>query len=376
MQCQEFQELLSAYLDGMLDPSVKDRAGRHLEECPVCRAEFDDLRMVVGLVRDLPQVEPPDGFRRNLRLKLENAAGQRRKDGFMSRLATGRWFGMVAAAACFFLVFGLAYAWYGLPGKYGTPGQPVQLGSYDKKESAAAPVPSSVHKGTDDTREMLSTTDKSGVTGSGAVLSERESKTDRPGEAVNTTSAGSQAFTVKALPPVNGPGLMQKRKLAVENGTAGVAARGVAAATSAPQAEQPKNAVIDIKVDPKNNDIRGTLEGIARKYNGTMAVLPETGGKEIIIKVPGTQFEKAVADIGKTGTVLKQDFNAQDAGVDFMMIEAGAAPKIQEADKTGKGGSGTGGAPPSGTVTPPGGNTPTQQTGSGSVMATIRVRLE
>lgn len=376
MQCQEIQDLLSAYLDGMLDPSLKDSTDRHLRECPACRAEFDDLKMVVGLVRDLPLVEPPGGFRQSLRHKLESKAGQVRKDSRLSRLATGRWSGMAAAAASFLLVFGLAAAWYGVPGRYGVPDQQVRVGSYNARESAAPPAASSVSKGTDGSHEMLPSSAKYKVTESGAVLSEQDARAEQAGSIVTTASTGSQDSAAKNPPPVNGPGLMEERKLAVENGAAGVAARGVAAITSASQAEQPKHAVIDIKVDQKNADIRGTLEGIARKYNGITAVLPETGGKEIIIKVPGSQFEKTIADIGKTGTVVRQDFSAQEADVDFMMVDQGPAAKAQEVEKPGKGGGGPEGSPAPGAVIPPGGSQTSQQAEGGYTMATIRVRLQ
>ncbi|MDH4257755.1 MAG: zf-HC2 domain-containing protein [Candidatus Aminicenantes bacterium] len=43
MDHQKIKELISSYHDGELDEAQKKRVERHLEECPECRKEFEEM---------------------------------------------------------------------------------------------------------------------------------------------------------------------------------------------------------------------------------------------------------------------------------------------------------------------------------------------
>jgi anti-sigma factor RsiW len=55
-------DLLSALLDGELDPAEAAPVRSHLETCSACRAEMAGIAAARGWVRGLPPVEPPFGF--------------------------------------------------------------------------------------------------------------------------------------------------------------------------------------------------------------------------------------------------------------------------------------------------------------------------
>ncbi|MFZ5633558.1 MAG: zf-HC2 domain-containing protein [Bacillota bacterium] len=398
MQCQEIKELLSVYIDGMLDPSAKNKVDIHLEQCPACRSEFENLKMVVTLVHELPQVSPPADFRRNLRRRLEHMAGPGKKAGWIQRLATGRWSGIMAVAASFLLVIGIASAWYGMSGMYGVSKQPVQVSSYDAKENAAPVEVLSGSKGADGSRESNAITGESESSGSGAIVHYmriKEQEADS-GAAYSVTSDAAPAPVKKIPPPVTPPvsqeNSTQERKLAVENGMAGVTARGVPAAPPAGQAEQSKQAVIDVKVEQKAAAVREIFD-IARKYGGEALVLPDTGGREILVKVPGTRLEQAIADIGKTGRITRQEYPVQDVNKDSARIVTTAATpaptqKSDGIEKDGKGGGvpeapAPGSPAPGSTVQPAGTQGEIKKekqeqpaVNGGTPMASIRVRLE
>ncbi len=59
---QRMRRKLSAYLDGDLAESEKVRVEQHLTECASCRRELESLRVTVGLLQELPQVQPPRSF--------------------------------------------------------------------------------------------------------------------------------------------------------------------------------------------------------------------------------------------------------------------------------------------------------------------------
>lgn len=56
---KEIQKLLSAYAGGDLDPDRSREVESHLAECPECRAGVDDLQALMGLLRSVPEAEPP-----------------------------------------------------------------------------------------------------------------------------------------------------------------------------------------------------------------------------------------------------------------------------------------------------------------------------
>lgn len=57
--CDAFRGLLSAHLDGALEPADRLRLEAHLEGCAACRRDLEDLRATVEGIRSLEPVEPP-----------------------------------------------------------------------------------------------------------------------------------------------------------------------------------------------------------------------------------------------------------------------------------------------------------------------------
>ena len=54
MNCDEFVELVTAYLDGALDPQTSVRFAEHLAACDGCERYLEQIRHTVAQLRDLP----------------------------------------------------------------------------------------------------------------------------------------------------------------------------------------------------------------------------------------------------------------------------------------------------------------------------------
>ncbi len=63
--------LLSALLDGELPPEEKQAVERHLRSCPDCRRQMEALARNDGLLRQMPALQPSDGFDRVFWEKVE-----------------------------------------------------------------------------------------------------------------------------------------------------------------------------------------------------------------------------------------------------------------------------------------------------------------
>ncbi len=54
MNCDEFVELVTAYLDGVLDQVTAQRFAEHLAECDGCEAYLDQFRTTIDTLGRLP----------------------------------------------------------------------------------------------------------------------------------------------------------------------------------------------------------------------------------------------------------------------------------------------------------------------------------
>ena len=66
MNCDEFVELVTAYLDGQLDPTTEQRFVAHLAECDGCDRYLDQIRQTVESLGHLPAASLPPPARDRL----------------------------------------------------------------------------------------------------------------------------------------------------------------------------------------------------------------------------------------------------------------------------------------------------------------------
>jgi anti-sigma factor RsiW len=59
MTCAHCEELLSDYLEGVLDASARERIGLHLRSCPECALVAAGMREVIGVGKHLTDYAPP-----------------------------------------------------------------------------------------------------------------------------------------------------------------------------------------------------------------------------------------------------------------------------------------------------------------------------
>lgn len=66
MNCDEFVELVTAYLDGALDDATERRFLAHLAECDGCERYLDQIRQTVRTLATLPAQSLPGQARDRL----------------------------------------------------------------------------------------------------------------------------------------------------------------------------------------------------------------------------------------------------------------------------------------------------------------------
>ena len=99
---QHYRELISAYIDGDLDPAERQPLLQHLAGCEECRATLESYRQIGSQIRSLPPVAPPVELRDAIYAATVDS-GSRRLHVFGSRVGYS-----VAALAAMLLIFVVA----------------------------------------------------------------------------------------------------------------------------------------------------------------------------------------------------------------------------------------------------------------------------
>jgi hypothetical protein len=70
MNCTEIAELMSLYIDDLLDENNAKMFHKHLKECEACRQDYEELLNIKNMCNELPMVELPTDFEASLHEKL------------------------------------------------------------------------------------------------------------------------------------------------------------------------------------------------------------------------------------------------------------------------------------------------------------------
>jgi len=71
IDCKHVWEHISGYLDGTLEPDVRELVQKHLEHCEICSAILDSTRNILILTADDRVFELPLGFSERLHARLD-----------------------------------------------------------------------------------------------------------------------------------------------------------------------------------------------------------------------------------------------------------------------------------------------------------------
>lgn len=117
MQCQDVINMLSAYLDGALDPAEREAIRNHLAGCSACNVELQELMDTIQLLKELPALTPPAEFRDQLMEKIDQLDNMQTSTepsnlfGKINAMARSSWYRVAAVAAVMAMTLGLSSLW-------------------------------------------------------------------------------------------------------------------------------------------------------------------------------------------------------------------------------------------------------------------------
>ena len=78
MECREFAEKLSAYMEGIVSATEKVLMEEHLQACPGCKESLADLKRTIEYVQATPEAEPPPWLTQKVMARVRAEAEARK----------------------------------------------------------------------------------------------------------------------------------------------------------------------------------------------------------------------------------------------------------------------------------------------------------
>jgi predicted anti-sigma-YlaC factor YlaD len=72
MKCDKTREMLSLYIDKMLDDNLKKEIEEHISTCNLCKKEYDDIMEIVTHLNEVEMVSVPKSFEHRLKNALQH----------------------------------------------------------------------------------------------------------------------------------------------------------------------------------------------------------------------------------------------------------------------------------------------------------------
>lgn len=327
MQCSEIREMLSSYIDHVLDPTDRAKVEEHIGSCGSCRQELADLKETVRLVSSLGEVLPPEGFREQLmnKLKQEPAPAKLELIDKQTLNRFGRfagWFSgtrKYAAAAVIIIGLGVSMGIYQLnhPGlhSYGiadqAPGQ-REIATESNSPQAAS-------------EEALRDGQKNMMVGRADLKYKAAEEKDIAGKGVSNNAVTDNAVTnnVDQYSSLSAPDAAMKTEAETESAPR----RGVMEQQSQKQPAKKiiKEASLNMEVGNYKN-FGSKLTVLTEQYGGYIENSAENLETAVtanfVIRVPNSQFTALVGALEKLGKVNGKNITGRDVTSEFVDTES------------------------------------------------------
>lgn len=311
MDCRQVREELSAYIDGVLGESLLLQLEAHLKGCPHCAAEAEELREVVGMVRALGDIAPPEGFRGRVMARVKNEVGATAGTGVSEGAGAGvlkhfaRRGQFIAAAAVVVLGIGISVLWgkgLGPLYSFNTTTAPDKVNGLatepEKKSETGSGVPENAKIALEDGRDK----GLAGAPENSRGAGEQYDAAQYYYPNLTRKSIMSESSADRAQTASRGPGVKNKNdgKKVVSEGMMKINVRDMAYAES--------------QVAKITADLGGRVE--------KDAVAAAEAGSLLRVVVPGDKFDRAVTALEKVGKVADKEVNSRDVSGELGDLEA------------------------------------------------------
>ncbi len=101
-ECGEIRELIPFYVEGELSKDEINIVKGHIEACEECRAEYEETKEMLSMLKGVEDIELPEGFSEDLHKKLSKESGVNRK---VIRFIKSKYFKTLSTVAACLIIF-------------------------------------------------------------------------------------------------------------------------------------------------------------------------------------------------------------------------------------------------------------------------------
>lgn len=112
MNCKKVKNLLSLYIDDMLEEDQAHSVREHLVTCDCCRQEYEELRAIVNCLQQLPTPPLPAFYEEKIRTALKSGREEPQRWLPKGRFFAAKRWAVLASTAAVFAVGILSFAYY------------------------------------------------------------------------------------------------------------------------------------------------------------------------------------------------------------------------------------------------------------------------
>lgn len=277
MRCQVVLEMLSPYLDGVLDPAEHEAVKEHLTRCPSCNSELVELKNCLDLLQELPEIAPPAEFRAGLMEKINNLPSSKEEPPKLwyqrvTKVTHQSWYRTAAVAAVMVMALGITSLWE-QDGKQLLPIEPQNPGVAAVEQQPTGDKPTKpVNNQTNlPAKNDPSTGSQKVGSGTSSPATQKPSNVTKP--ATVQTATATRNLVLESYQPQPSKGIVVRSAL--------------------------------LKVDVAEIDATLKAVGSITQQNGGSVVLPYIDGNGTVgIKVPVSNYQTVIKGLQNLGEVV------------------------------------------------------------------------
>lgn len=112
MKCDKIKEMLSLYIDQMLDDNMKKEIEEHISTCNLCKKEYDDIKNMTILLNEVEMVPVPESFENKMKKALQQEKAKLSDAKIVAMPAKKKKLRMLTSIAAIFTVGFISFGLY------------------------------------------------------------------------------------------------------------------------------------------------------------------------------------------------------------------------------------------------------------------------
>lgn len=309
MRCSKVRKMMSCYLDGELSTSGKLLISRHVETCPACRRELDELHGAMELIHRLPEASVPPSFWNQVSGQLDSAgkSGDQRKQSrkLIPWFITGTKVrtGLALAAALTLILSFTSWWWY----------------TQSDRQISSNHIDSAKGNGTKENFQIAQSSPKDSVQVTPLKNGQEKTKKDEAAKPVTETAAPQEYGALSSDGEENRARAERDQQTGASQNTdtiPQIKLKLPSGLNVKPQKMLARRVQLDLEVDDRDKAYT-MLSSLVQKRGGKIMGVSFQTMSPLEIEVPASQMQETLDEIESIGSVSNKKVEDMDLTTEY-----------------------------------------------------------